>query len=107
MSEDDMIMRAVRAVATLREQNGAAPYDGWNAIYGKKVADQMRQQLLTEVATVLLARSWSAEYRVPQDGFEGVQIGQYTTLEGKEGIVLQQVGTQVVHVYARARVEKI
>jgi hypothetical protein len=40
-------------------------------------------------------------YRVEHDGFEGVEIGSYTTLEGKEGAVLQQVGTRVVHVYGR------
>jgi hypothetical protein len=40
-------------------------------------------------------------YRVEHDGFEGIQIGTYTTLEGKEGVVLQQLGTRVVHVYGR------
>jgi len=40
-------------------------------------------------------------YRVIRDGFEGVQIGSYVTLEGREGIVLQQLGTKVVHVYHR------
>jgi hypothetical protein len=40
-------------------------------------------------------------YRIEHDGFEGIQIGTYTTLEGKEGVVLQQVGTRVVHVYGR------
>jgi len=46
-------------------------------------------------------------YRVEYDGFEGVQIGSYVTLEGKEGIVLQQIGTKVVHVYGRNRVKEI
>ena len=36
-----------------------------------------------------------------RDGFQGVQIGNYTTLEGEEGVVLQQLGTKVVHVYRR------
>jgi len=40
-------------------------------------------------------------YRIERDGFVGVEIGSYTTLEGHEGIVLQQVGTKVVHVYRR------
>jgi len=40
-------------------------------------------------------------YRIEHDGFEGVQIGSYVTLEGKEGLVLQQHGTRVVHVYGR------
>lgn len=38
-------------------------------------------------------------WRIEHDGFEGVQIGSYVTLEGKRGAVLQQIGTRVVHVY--------
>jgi hypothetical protein len=40
-------------------------------------------------------------YRVERDGFEGVQVGSYVTLEGYDGIVLQQIGTKVIHVYRR------
>jgi len=40
-------------------------------------------------------------YRIEHDGFEGQLIGDYKTREGKEGVVLQQMGTQVVHVYSR------
>ncbi|MEY9493710.1 hypothetical protein [Bradyrhizobium elkanii] len=40
-------------------------------------------------------------YRIEHDGFEGVGIGHYTTLEGKQGVVLQQINTRVVHVYGR------
>lgn len=39
-------------------------------------------------------------YKIPYDDFEGVVIGTYKTLEGKEGVVLQQLGTRVVHVYS-------
>ena len=42
-------------------------------------------------------------YRCEYDGFEGSVIGAYTTREGKVGLVLQQVGTLVVHVYRRDR----
>jgi hypothetical protein len=38
-------------------------------------------------------------YTIEHDGFEGVEIGSYLTLEGKRGLVLQQRGTRVVHVY--------
>jgi hypothetical protein len=38
-------------------------------------------------------------YRIEHDGFEGMVIGSYRTREGKKGVVLQQVGTRVVHVY--------
>lgn len=40
-------------------------------------------------------------YKIGHDGFVGTVIGYYTTREGKEGVVLQQVGTRVVHVYGR------
>jgi len=40
-------------------------------------------------------------YRIAHDGFEGTVIGSYRTREGKEGVVLQQTGTKVVHVYGR------
>lgn len=46
-----------------------------------------------------LTNTKTSVFRVESDGFEGVIIGTYTTLEGKEGVVLQQVGTRVVHVY--------
>lgn len=35
------------------------------------------------------------------DGFEGDVIGHYVTREGKDGVVVQQDGTRVVHVYSR------
>jgi hypothetical protein len=40
------------------------------------------------------------KFKIEHDGFEGVVIGQYKTLEGKRGVVLQQTGTKVVHVYS-------
>lgn len=36
---------------------------------------------------------------VAHDGFEGAVIGRYVTREGKSGLVLQQHGTRIVHVY--------
>lgn len=36
---------------------------------------------------------------IAHDGFVGDIIGRYQTREGKRGVVLQQVGTRVVHVY--------
>ncbi|WP_404927115.1 hypothetical protein [Mesorhizobium sp. ORM16] len=41
----------------------------------------------------------SEVYHIEHDGFEGSVIGSYTTREGKRGVVLQQIGTKVVHVY--------
>jgi hypothetical protein len=37
---------------------------------------------------------------VAHDGFSGTVIGYYVTREGKPGLVLQQEGTRVVHVYS-------
>jgi len=38
-------------------------------------------------------------YTIDHDGFTGNIIGSYVTREGKKGVVLQQIGTKVVHVY--------
>jgi len=46
-------------------------------------------------------RPWhrGMKYRNLNDGFVGEVIGMYTTREDKRGVVMQQIGTQVVHVY--------
>lgn len=36
---------------------------------------------------------------IAHDGFAGTVQGYYETREGKRGVVLQQHGTRVVHVY--------
>lgn len=38
-------------------------------------------------------------YTIEHDGFVGSMQGSYITREGKRGVVLQQIGTRVVHVY--------
>lgn len=43
---------------------------------------------------------------VEYDGFVGTVIGSYVTREGKRGVVVQQDGTRVVHVYGEARVRQ-
>lgn len=58
-------------------------------------------------ALASVARATTAVYRVEHDGFEGTEIGSYVTREGKEGVVLQQIGTKVVHVYRRDRVTRM
>jgi len=40
-------------------------------------------------------------YEIAHDGFRGTVIGSYTTRDGKEGVVLQQIGSKVVHVYGK------
>jgi len=38
-------------------------------------------------------------HTIAHDGFTGTVIGSYVTVEGKRGVVMQQDGTRVVHVY--------
>lgn len=45
--------------------------------------------------------------RIEHDGFVGEVIGYYTTREGKRGVVLQQLGTRVVHVYGERWLEPL
>lgn len=40
-----------------------------------------------------------AVFEIEHDGFRGTKQGSYVTREGKRGVVLQQIGTKVVHVY--------
>jgi hypothetical protein len=49
-----------------------------------------------------LGETYSVEY----DSFVGTMQGSYVTREGREGVVLQQVGTKVVHVYGRNRIKR-
>ncbi|MDQ0505958.1 gas vesicle protein [Xanthobacter agilis] len=58
--------------------------------YAEVLARQEKQPDLTDIGAV---------YQIAHDGFEGEVIGSYRTREGKDGVVLQQVGTRVVHVY--------
>ncbi len=43
---------------------------------------------------------------IEHDGFIGDIIGHYVTREGKRGVVLQQIGTKVVHVYGEKWIKK-
>lgn len=49
----------------------------------------------------IMRETWplGTEAEIEHDGFKGDVIGYYVTREGKHGVVLQQVGTRVVHVY--------
>jgi hypothetical protein len=42
---------------------------------------------------------------IAHDGFAGDIIGHYVTREGKRGVVVQQDGTRVVHVYGEKWIE--
>jgi hypothetical protein len=44
---------------------------------------------------------------VERDGFNGTVVGWYVTREGHQGLVLQQNGSRVVHVYRESGVCKV
>lgn len=79
-----------------------------------KVSRQALDEVLAAVVTIQAATSgWPAvggkapTYRVDYDGFVGTKIGAYRTREGREGVVLQQADTKIVHVYGANRVELV
>lgn len=51
------------------------------------------------LARALTGPHLGQHYTIEHDGFSGVVIGLYTTLEGKPGVVMQLDGARVVHVY--------
>lgn len=71
------------------------------------VAFHAARQRSCEVARAVLAEldalkaqpARGNHHTIAHDGFAGEVIGHYTTREGKRGVVLQQDGTRVVHVY--------
>lgn len=90
-----------RAISYLRELDGDIERNGapWmletEALPGS-VADEL-DAILTAALGEPAFRSGRVE--IAHDGFAGDIIGHYTTREGKRGVVIQQDGTRVVHVY--------
>lgn len=41
------------------------------------------------------------KFHIEHDGFVGTVIGEYKRLDGYEGVVMQQDGTKIVHVYGK------
>lgn len=64
-------------------------------------ATQAAAKMLVEHYAALASSQWpnGTHVEIAHDGFKGDVIGHYTTREGKRGVVLQQEGTRVVHVY--------
>jgi hypothetical protein len=102
-----------------RDREDLARRDGFRVGVGAALEAMMRQgpddgavwQFKRNAQKAMLALAappqvWAAGERVTveYDGFTGDVIGHYTTREGKQGVVVQQDGTKVVHVYGRARV---
>lgn len=78
------ISRAIRALAT-PDPTAQAMYE--REVHSERPADPTAGKAAGEPVTI------------DHDGFVGTIQGSYTTREGKRGVVLQQVGTRVVHVY--------
>lgn len=92
---------AVKATHEYKLRAMAENYHGghiWDALDAETVRNASE-----EIAALRSALSSSPVgemvHQIEHDGFEGTVIGSYVTREGKRGVVLQQVGTKVVHVY--------
>jgi hypothetical protein len=86
------VERVARAIATVREQNGAAPYDGWAAIHGEKAARRLREALFEE------ARAAMDAMRVPDfflaGAIQGILAGY--RLENGETAVSRDEATEIM-----------
>lgn len=60
---------------------------------------ESHQHLIRKTIADCRVRPLGNRYRIEHDGFMGTVIGDYVTLEGKSGVVLQLDGARVVHVY--------
>lgn len=68
----------------------------WKRI--SQVSDLLRKARHDVIHGSVLS-SPAGSFRIEHDGFQGDMVGNYVTREGKRGVVLQQHGTRVVHVY--------
>lgn len=83
--------------------------------WGRRYAQLLNELQAVRVAferalsEVTRASDWprGTKIKVEHDGFEGVILGPYVTLEGKRGQVCQLKGAQVVHVYGEKWLKKV
>lgn len=80
-----------------------AAFDRVNLTHNDTVAREDRRLAAMQAALEAVQTQAEAEagpaYRIDHDGFTGTRQGSYVTREGKRGLMLQQLGTKVVHVY--------
>lgn len=94
---DDVSNLTQRAEAAERERDEARKLaHRWAAQAGD--ADVRAVAAEAEVSR-LKAGTVTGRFRIEHDGFVGDAIGSYTRRDGKRGIVLQQDGTNVCHLY--------
>lgn len=63
-----------------------------------------RARFWQAVADLATRWPWGTPCLVPTDLYEGDVVGWYVTREGKPGLVVQQEGNFVCHLYGEARV---
>jgi hypothetical protein len=98
MSISSLTKAAVAEYLATQIEHGGFKFSGWVTEAQRNIVmEALRAYDPVEPVT----------YRIEHDGFEGVQIGSYRTLEGKEGVVLQQNATRVVHVYGRKWLNRV
>jgi hypothetical protein len=51
----DLVEKVARAIQQVRERNGAAPYDGFDAILGERQARRSREELFEEARAAIEA----------------------------------------------------
>lgn len=59
-----------------------------------------------DIKDLIQEMPWGKAVQVESDGFRGTVVGWYITRENRRGVVLQQDGTRIVHVYREERALK-
>lgn len=82
-------------------QNGN--HDANGVTFGRPHTQFLRHDHIRTIRAALegVPVDLGARYHVEFDGFTGTVIGSYKRLDGEEGVVMQQDGCKVVHVYRR------
>lgn len=89
-----------QAKATLQARLDALDFAHTSMDEEERVMDEADDLIRATFASLNTSKDVEPEVcRIEHDGFEGTIQGRYTTREGKRGVVLQQIGTRVIHVY--------
>lgn len=98
MTELDNATRYAERLAAILAAKHYPKVPQWQPLFGDLVGLLMQ---IDNMTSGMVRDDWRPTGRVviEHDGFSGDVIGRYTTREGKRGVVVQQDGTRVVHVY--------
>lgn len=96
-------VETVRRIADLLDENAECYSENAmdRAFLGnsKELAALIVEYLALAASPAAPAERPAGHVEIAHDGFSGDIIGHYETREGKRGVVVQQDGTRVVHVY--------